>query len=116
MRLTIRPCGEKRGRESWTSASGANTFASPHAPQASRSGAPRAGAARAEQAGVVDEEVDRLAGSLHEPAAVVGIGDVARDRDHAGEAGDRMLERLRASRVDGELPAALGKSASERES
>ena len=56
--------------------------------------------ARAEQAGVVDEEVDRLAGRLHEPAAVVGIGDVARDRDDAGEAGDRMLERVCSARVD----------------
>ena len=71
--------------------------------------------ARAEQAGVVDEEVDWLAGCLHEPEPVVGIGDVARNGDHAGEAGDRMLERLRSPRVDGELPAALGKSARERE-
>ncbi len=58
--------------------------------------------ARAEHAGVVDEKVDRLAGCLHEPAAVIGIRDVARDRDHAGEAADRLLERLRSPRVDGE--------------
>ncbi len=46
---------------------------------------------------------------------MVGIGDVARDRDDAGEAGDRMLERLRPARVDDEPPAALGESAGERE-
>src|SRR5215207_3088091 len=37
MRLTIRACGENRGRESWTSASGANTFAS-YTPHSSSSG------------------------------------------------------------------------------
>ena len=46
---------------------------------------------------------------------MVGIGDIARDRDDAGEAGDRMLERLCFPRVDHKLPSALGKSAGERE-
>ena len=47
---------------------------------------------------------------------MVGIRDVARDRDHAGEAGDRVLERLRSPSVNGQPPAAFGKSACERKS
>ena len=45
---------------------------------------------------------------------MVGIGNVARDRDHAGQAGDRMLERLRSARVHREAPAALGQCAGQR--
>ena len=46
---------------------------------------------------------------------MVGIGDVAGDRDHAGEPGDRMLESRRPARIDRELPTAPGKRTSERE-
>jgi hypothetical protein len=70
---------------------------------------------RAQQTSVVDEKVDRVAGCLNEPAPVVGISDVAADRRHAGEAADRMLERIHSPRVNGELPAALGESTGERE-
>ena len=41
---------------------------------------------------------------------MVGIGDVARDRDYAGEADDRTLERVRSPRVDGKPPTALDKA------
>ena len=57
---------------------------------------------RAEHAGVVDEEVDRAAGGLDEAAPVVGVGDVARDRDHAVEIADRAFERVPVARVDDE--------------
>ena len=116
MRLTIRACGSETRQRELDERERREHVRLVHAPQlldgVSRQERQRA---RAEHAGVVDEEVDRLAGRLHEPAAMVGIGDVARDRDHAGEPGDRILERLRPARVDGELPTALGQSAGERE-
>ena len=44
-----------------------------------------------------------------------GVGDVARDRDDALEAGDRALERIGSPRVDDEPPFALDEGASEGE-
>ena len=64
---------------------------------------------RAEHAGVVDEEVDRAAGSLDETAPVLGVGDVAGDRCHSVETGDRALERVPVACVDDEAPAPLGR-------
>ena len=46
---------------------------------------------------------------------MVGVGDVARDRDDAVETADRALERVPVARVDDEPPAALGERARERE-
>ena len=52
---------EKGGSESWMSASGANTFASYTLRRSSAGIARKVERARAEQAGVVDEEIDRRA-------------------------------------------------------
>ena len=71
--------------------------------------------ARAEDAGVVDEQVDRLPAASTSARRCVGIGDVAAERDDAVEAGRRALERVAVARVDDEPPAALGESAGERE-
>ena len=46
---------------------------------------------------------------------MVGIGDVAGDRDHAGEPGNRTLEPRRPTRIYRELPTAPRKGTSERE-
>ena len=69
----------------------------------------------AEHAGVVDEEVDRVPGSLDEAAPVLGVGDVAGERDDAVEPADSALERISVARVDDEAPAPLGQGARERE-
>ena len=46
---------------------------------------------------------------------MVGVGDVAGDRDHAVETADRALERVPVARVDDEAPAPLDECARERE-
>ena len=74
--------------------------------------------ARAEQAGVVDEQVDLLAGGLDERAAVPVVGDVARERDDLGDRAELAggaLEVGGAAGVEHERPAALGERAGERE-
>ena len=69
--------------------------------------------ARPEDAGVVDEQVDARAGGGDERQPVLGVGDVAGNRDDTGEAGDGVLECLGASGVDDEPPATLREGVSE---
>ena len=58
----------------------------------------------------------RVAGGLDERAPVLRVGDVAGDRDDAGEAArPRGVERVGVARVDDDAPAALGERAGERE-
>ena len=47
---------------------------------------------------------------------MLGVGDVTGDGDDAVDASDGALERSTVARVDGQLPAALGQRAGERES
>ena len=51
-----------------------------------------------EQARVVHQEVDAIAGRIHERAAVIGIGDVAGDRRHTLEAGGGPRECIGVAR------------------
>ena len=71
--------------------------------------------AGAEHARAVHEQVDRVAGRFDQPAAVIRIGDVARDRDDTVESADRTLERVPVARVHNEPPALLGESPRQRE-
>ncbi len=67
--------------------------------------------ARAQQARVVDEEVQAVPGGLDQPAAVHGVGDVAADGDDIGprrELGMREGEIVRAPSVDHQAPSARG--------
>ena len=73
---------------------------------------------RAERARVVDEQVERLARGFDEPRAVLGVGDVAGDRDDVrggGELRAGRFELVRAAGVEDEPPAALGERAGELE-
>ena len=71
--------------------------------------------ARAEQRGVVDEQVDALARGLDERAPVARIADVAGEGDDVGELRGGGLERPRVAGVDHEPPAALGEGSGEGE-
>ena len=114
--MTIRAPAARWGSASCTSASGARTLTSyACAELVERVLGQRRQRCGAEHAGVVDDQVDRPSGRLHEPAAVLRVGDVARDGDDAVEAGDGALERIAVARVDRQPPAALGQRTRERE-
>ncbi len=71
-----------------------------------------------EQAGVVDQQVDLIAGGVQEGAAVPVVGDVARQGDDFGERAElasRPLQVGRSTGVEHECPAALGQRAGESE-
>jgi len=46
---------------------------------------------------------------------VLGVGDVAADRDNPGKPGDGAVERFSVARIDDELPAALDEGSCQRE-
>ena len=109
----IRAPAGMRGSASWTSASGADDVDAQRALEdVERQVGERRQRRRAERAGVVDEQVDPLAGQPQQPAAVPGVGDVAGDRQHLGavlrQQRARRLELVLVAGVDDEAPAALG--------
>jgi hypothetical protein len=71
--------------------------------------------ARAEQAGVVHEEVDLPTGRVDERPAMIGIGDVAWNRGDRAEPGRRLPERVSAAGIHDQAPAPLVERPSKRE-
>ena len=71
----------------------------------------------AQHARVVDEHVDPLPGGCDQLASVIGVRDVACDRDHCGQAielGGRAFQVLGVARIEHQRPPALGERARER--